>query len=90
MTTKERRRYVRAASLRFVEFVVEDRTCHGTIENKGDGGVFIKTKEHLPVGQDISMTYESSIFIREKRIGKIIWIGPQGIGVKFEKLQYGE
>ncbi len=84
MTTKERRRYVRAASLRFVEFVVESRTCHGTIENKGDGGVFIKTKEHFSVGQDISMTYESSIFIREKRKAKIVWVGPQGVGVEFK------
>jgi len=83
MTTKERRRYVRVACLRFVEFVVEGRTCHGTIKNKGDGGVFIKTEEHFSAGQDISMTYESSIFIREKRKAKIVWVGPQGVAVEF-------
>ncbi len=88
MTTKERRRYVRAASLRFVEFVVEGRTYHGTIENKGDGGAFIKTKEHFSAGQDISMTYESSIFIRDKRKGKIVWFGPQGVGVEFNCPEY--
>jgi hypothetical protein len=37
------------------------------------------------VGQDISMTYESSIFIREKRKDKIVWISPHGIGLKFRK-----
>ena len=83
MTTKERRRYVRVGCLRFVEFVVEGRTYHGTIENKGEGGVFIKTKEHFSAGQDISMTYESSIFIRKKRAGKIVRITPHGIGVEF-------
>jgi Tfp pilus assembly protein PilZ len=83
MTTKERRRYVRVARLRFVEFVVGGRTYHGTIENKGDGGVFIKTKEHFYAGQDISMTYESSIFLREERKGTMVWVGPQGVGVEF-------
>jgi len=83
MNPKEKRRYVRVTRLRFAEFVVEGRIYHGTIENKGDGGVFIKTKEHFSVGQDISMTYESSIFIREERRGTIIWIGPRGVGVEF-------
>jgi len=83
MTTKERRRYDRITSLRFVEFVVEGRAYHGTIETKGDGGVFIKTKEHFSAGQDISMTYESSIFAKEERTGTVVWVDPQGVGVEF-------
>ncbi len=83
MSLKERRRYVRVNRLRFVEFEVGGRTYHGTIENKGDGGVFIKTKAHFSTGQNISMTYESSIFTRKERDGKIVWISSKGVGVKF-------
>jgi len=83
MSLKERRRYVRVNRLRFVEFAVEGRIYHGTIENKGDGGVFIKTKAHFSTGQNITMTYESSIFKRKERHGKIVRVSSQGVGVEF-------
>jgi len=51
----------------------------------GDG-VFIRTEGRLSKGQDISMIFESPKFgKREKRTGKIVWISPLGIGVKFRK-----
>lgn len=42
------------------------------LRTKGGGGVFIKTKAHFSTGQNISMTYESSIFTRKERSGKIV------------------
>ncbi len=53
--------------------------------NVNKGGVFIETEMSFPVGQNISMTYQSPSFGKENRIGKVVWISPEGIGVKFGK-----
>jgi hypothetical protein len=64
------------------------KITHGVLRrrrNVNKGGVFVKTELSFSIGQNISMTYRSSSFGEENRIGKIVWIGPQGIGVEFKK-----
>ena len=83
VTNRDKREYVRINTRQRVEFVVGGRTYCGTIENKSHGGVFIKTRENLSVGQDISMTFQSPSLINEERTGKIARVALKGIGVKF-------
>ncbi|HDZ13428.1 hypothetical protein LCGC14_2880220 [marine sediment metagenome] len=96
MTTKEKREFVRGLIDILAEFIVQGRLYQGQIKNinKGritireiiEGGVFIETEMSFSIGQNISMTYQSpSFFGEENRIGKIVWISPQGIGVKFRE-----
>jgi hypothetical protein len=95
MTTKEKREHARSPVDIPAEFIVQGRLYQGRVKstnkegwvkNIKKGGVFIETELSFSVGQVISMTYSSPHFGEKNRIGKIVWIGPQGIGVKFEKL----
>jgi Tfp pilus assembly protein PilZ len=51
------------------------------------GGVFIETNERIPAGETIVLNFtlpdQSQPF---SMTGKFAWSGPQGFGVKFEKL----
>ncbi|MFQ5484909.1 MAG: PilZ domain-containing protein [Desulfobacterales bacterium] len=93
MTAKDRREYFRIFTSRLVTFTVKGRTYRGVVGNAGDDGVFITTRGHFSVGQEISMTFESPIFGNKGRSGTIIWVGSQekGIGVKFKRaLDHGK
>jgi len=81
MTTKEKRERARSPVNIPVGFIVQGRYYDGLIKNLSKDGVFVKTSETLSVGQEISLYFE-----KENRIGKIVWISPHGIGVKFKKL----
>ncbi len=95
MTTKERREFVRSPVDIPAEFIIQGRLYQGQIKNinKGGwtirdvnkGGVFVETEMSFSIGQTVSMTYQSPTFGERNRIGKIVWISPQGIGVKFRK-----
>jgi hypothetical protein len=89
MTAKDRRAFVRLATLRNVNFNVGGgRVYLGLIKNKGDGGAFIETGGRFFEGQNISMTIESPQFGSEKRTGKIVRVTSLGIGVKFNHPGY--
>ena len=92
MISGERREHVRRIVDISVQFIVQGRFYQGQIKNMGKegwvknvkkGGVFIETEMSFSVGQVISMTYSSPQFGEKNRIGTIIRIEPQGIGVKF-------
>ncbi len=92
MTTKEKRERVRRLVDIPIQFIVQGRLYQGQIKNMGKdgwvkntnkGGVFIETEMSFSVGQIISMTYSSTLFGEKNRIGTIIRVEPQGIGVKF-------
>ena len=79
MTTKDKRQKVRHAAHVPVDFSVQGRFYDGVIRNISKGGAFIKTSGTFSVGQDISF-----YFGKENMDGTIVWIHPQGIGVKFK------
>ncbi|KKK46599.1 hypothetical protein LCGC14_3163630 [marine sediment metagenome] len=92
MTTKEKRERVRRIVDIPIQFIVQGRLYQGQIKNMGkegwvknikQGGVFIEIEMSFSVGQVISMTYSSPHFGEKNRIGTIIRVEPQGIGVKF-------
>ena len=95
MTTKDKREYARTPVNMPVDFIVRGSFYQGRVKNINKegwiirnvkkGGVFIETEISFSIGQNISMTYPAPFFGEENRIGKIVWISPQGIGVKFRK-----
>ena len=95
---KEKREHVRRSVDIPVEFIVQERLYQGRIKNinkegwirignVNKGGVFVETEISFSIEQNISMTYQSPSFGKENRIGKIVRISPQGIGVKFQRLK---
>ena len=92
MTPKEKREHARRIVDIPIQFIVQSRLYQGQIKNMGNegwvknvkkGGVFIETEMSFSVGQVISMTYSSPHFEEKNRIGTILRVEPQGIGVKF-------
>ncbi len=85
MSFKERRKHFRYPVDIRVEFIVEGYDYKAWIKNISQGGVLIETKELFTIGQAISMTYSSPNFGEENRVGTIIRVSEQGIGVKFRE-----
>jgi hypothetical protein len=85
MTAKDKREYVRRPVDIPVDFIVQGRLYQGSIRNISEDGFLIETEGTFSVGQNISMIYSFHLFGRENRAGRIIWIGSQVIGVKFEQ-----
>ncbi len=85
MSFKERRKHFRYPVNIRIEFIVEGYDYKGCVENISQGGVLIETKELFTIGQAISMTYSSPNFGEENRVGTIIRVSEQGIGVKFRE-----
>ncbi len=85
MSFKERRKHFRYPVNIRIEFIVEGYDYKGMVKNISQGGVLIETKELFTIGQAISMTYSSPNFGEENRVGTIIRVSEQGIGVKFRE-----
>ncbi len=92
MTTKDKRKHVRRPVDIPVEFTVKGPIYQGRIKNINkegwikninNGGVFVETEMSFSVGQVISMTFLSPHFEEKNKIGTIIRVEPQGLGVKF-------
>ena len=85
MTAKDKREYVRRPVDIPVDFIVLGRLYQGSISNISEDGFLIETEGAFTVGQSISMIYSFHLFGQENRAGRILWVGPRVIGVKFEK-----
>ncbi len=78
MTTEDRRQDVRHFVNIPVDITVHDHFYHGWVKNLATGGVFVKTRGSFSVGEEISF-----YFLGENKFATVIWVEPQGIGVKF-------
>ncbi|MBF0103040.1 MAG: PilZ domain-containing protein [Desulfobacterales bacterium] len=68
-----------------VDYSVQGMTYSSFAENISQGGVFIKTKHHVNIGEEVNLTFPvphepDAIEV----IGKVVRITDQGIGVSFE------
>ena len=84
MTANDKREYARRPVDIPVDFIVRGRLYQGSIRNISEDGFLIETEGTFTVGQNISMIYSFHLFGQENRAGRIIWVGLQVIGVKFE------
>ena len=82
---KERRRATRHVCKQEVGYAIQDLSYIDYIHDINAWGVFIQSKQQLPVGDSILMTIpllsdETSI----KVVGEVVWSGPEGMGVRFD------
>ena len=82
---KERRRADRHACTHEVGYAIHDVSYIDYIQDINAWGMFIQSDQLVPVGESILMTIpllrnETSI----KVVGKVVWSGPEGMGVRFE------
>ena len=81
---KERRREVRHACVQEVGYATQDLSYIDYIHDISAWGVFVQSKQNVPVGESIFMTIplfgdETSI----KVVGEVVWSSPEGMGIRF-------
>jgi hypothetical protein len=79
-----RRRFARKPYFMPVDFATPDRAFSGYIQNISSGGVFIETRETLPVGQQVTLSFmrpKSRDYVKVG--GEVVRKIPDGFGVKF-------
>ncbi|MCP4648097.1 MAG: PilZ domain-containing protein [bacterium] len=82
----ERRENLRKGCATPVDFVVEDQTFAGSIQNISTTGMYIESDETFHVGQEVTLSF--SLPGLEKPVetgGEIIWTDQRGFGVNLEE-----
>ncbi|MFZ5569482.1 MAG: PilZ domain-containing protein [Thermodesulfobacteriota bacterium] len=80
----EKRRDIRKPYFMAVDYATDDRFYQEFIFNISGGGVYIETRQPLPVGQPISLTFtlpDQHTYI--KTSGNVVRTDGKGIGVAF-------
>ena len=87
ISTKERRRQSREACTVLVDYTLKEQVYKDFILNISGGGALIATSRRFLLGEEVTLAFPDPITKEHCRItGKIVWEGPQGIGVKFESI----
>ena len=79
-----RRRFARKPYFVPVDFATPDRAFSGFIQNISSGGVFIETRETLPVGQQVTLSFmrpKSRDYVKVG--GEVVRKIADGFGIKF-------
>lgn len=91
MLIKERRRYRRKACLIPVEYIARKESYEDFISDISSAGVFIETHRSLYRNQEIRMTFPHPVSHQEIIVvGRVVWIGEKGFGVRFRRLDRKE
>jgi hypothetical protein len=79
-----RRKFARRPYFMPVDFATADRAFNGYIQNISSGGVLIETREPLPVGQQVTLSFLRPKSREHVKVGgEIVRKIPNGLGVKF-------
>jgi hypothetical protein len=78
----ERRIEKRHACSEEIFFATQSRIYEGQLKDYGRNGLFIKTKEVLPVGEMITVVDPHPDGENKKRKGQILWRNKEGFGVE--------
>ena len=79
-----RRKFARKPYFMPVDFATPDRAFSGFIQNISSGGCLIETRQHFPVGQQLTLSFmrpKSRGYVKVG--GKVVRTIPDGCGVKF-------
>jgi hypothetical protein len=63
-------------------FATRNRLYEGQLKNFSRNGLFIKTKEVLPIGEIITVVDPNPAEVMQKRRGQILWRNHEGFGVE--------
>ena len=78
----ERRIEKRHACSEDIFFATQSRLYEGQLKDYGRNGLFIKTKEALPLGEMITVVDPNPDGGNKKRKGQILWRNKEGFGVE--------
>jgi Tfp pilus assembly protein PilZ len=78
----EKRRFQRSDCLLPVNFAVRGRSYRDPLKNLSQGGACIHTYQSFSIGEEISLELPPQDH-GEQVVGDIVWVGPEGIGVRF-------
>ena len=81
----ERRIEKRHASTEEIFFATQTRLYEGQLRDYGRNGLFIKSKNILPVGETITVVDPNPDGGNIKRKGQILWTNKEGFGVELYK-----
>jgi len=85
MLSKGRRKHYRKPFFMVVDYTTQGHAYRDFIQNISPGGVFIETRMHFSVGQELSLTFALPSCQHHIKIsGEVVRTSPQGIGVKFK------
>ena len=79
-----RRKFARKPYFMPVDFATPDRAFSGFIQNISSGGLLIETRETLPVGEQVTLSFmrpKSGDYVKVG--GEVVRNMPDGFGVKF-------
>ena len=79
-----RRKFARKPYFMPVDFATPDRAFSGFIQNISSGGLLIETRENLPVGEQVTLSFmrpKSRDYVKVG--GEVVRNIPDGLGVKF-------
>jgi hypothetical protein len=86
----EKRKAPRQKYSEHILFATKEGLCEVKLENFSDNGLFIKTRNLLPVGEIATFAIPYSKNINYKRTGVVVWRNENGFGVNLlEKRNYG-
>ena len=79
-----RRRFARKPYFMPVDFATPDRAFSGFIQNISSGGLLVETRETLPVGQQVTLSFMRPKSREYVKVGaEVVRKIPEGFGVKF-------
>ena len=84
----ERRIEKRYACSELIFFATRNRFYEGRLKDYSRNGLFIKTKEIMPIGEVITVVDPHPTGMNRKRHGQIIWRNNEGFGVEFYRRYY--
>jgi hypothetical protein len=81
----EKRNFPRKPVSIMVDYCKSDRVFKDFIQDVSGSGVFIETKQHFEVGEEIKMSFTLPDVKRPVKVeGKVVRVTPEGIGVTFD------
>ena len=69
-------------------FATRTRLYEGRLKNYSRNGLFIRTKEILPIGEIITVVDPNPAGENQKRRGQILWRNNEGVGVELFRRQH--
>jgi PilZ domain len=87
-SSKERRKNNRRACSIEANYMVQGRWNRGSIQNISNGGAYIRTfrSRTFSPGEGVFLVARIRV-LREQLRGKIVWVGPNGMGVEFQSTE---
>lgn len=84
-----KRKHDRKSYFSVVDYATQGRAYTDFIQNISAGGLFIGTSAPFSVGDELSLGFPLPISYQHIIIGgEIVWVSPQGIGVKFNSVDH--